>query len=63
MPATRCVVQTATPDGAAIIIAAALGSAIDLLHLAVTCRRFALKCIASPRAPVTDHVCYGLTTT
>jgi hypothetical protein len=52
--ATRRSVQTATnlltatPDEAAIIIAAALGSATDLLHLAVACRRFALKCIAPP---------------
>jgi hypothetical protein len=38
----------ATPDEAAILIAAALGSATDLLHLAVACRRFALKCIAAP---------------
>ena len=43
---------TATPDEAAIIIAAALGSATDLLRLAAACRRFALKCIAAPsRAP------------
>jgi hypothetical protein len=49
MPATNLL--TATPDEAAIIIAAALGSAADLLRLAVACRRFALKCIAAPRAP------------
>eukprot|EP01046_Picozoa_sp_COSAG06_P049167 COSAG06_NODE_7511_length_2479_cov_8.699580_4_plen_297_part_00 len=55
--ATRRSVQTttnlltATPDEAAIIIAAALGSATDLLHLAVACRRFALKCIAAPPPP------------
>eukprot|EP01046_Picozoa_sp_COSAG06_P032103 COSAG06_NODE_3183_length_5718_cov_83.394910_4_plen_336_part_00 len=54
MPATRRSVRdatnllTATPDEAAIIIAAALGSAADLLHLAAACRRFALKCIAAP---------------
>jgi hypothetical protein len=42
---------TATPDEAAIIIAAALGSAADLLHLAVACRRFALKYIAAPSPP------------
>ena len=42
---------TATPDEAAIIIAAALGSAADLLHLAAACRRFALKCIAAPSPP------------
>ena len=56
-PATRRAVRdatnllTATPDEAAIIIAATLGSAADLLRLAVACRRFALKCIAAPRAP------------
>jgi hypothetical protein len=54
MPATSRAVQTATnlltatPDEAAIVIACALGSATDLLHLAVACRRFALKCIAAP---------------
>ena len=42
---------TATPDEAAILVAASLGSAADLLRLAVACRRFALKCIAAPRAP------------
>jgi hypothetical protein len=42
---------TATPDEAAILIAAALTSAADLLHLAAACRRFALKCIAAPWAP------------
>jgi hypothetical protein len=57
MPATSRAVQTATnlltatPDEAAIIIACALGSATDLLHLAVACRRFALKCIAA-RSPL-----------
>jgi hypothetical protein len=57
MPATRRATHdatnllTATPDEAAILIAAALGSAIDLLRLAAACRRFALKCIAAPRAP------------
>jgi hypothetical protein len=42
---------TATPGEAAILIAAALGSAADLLHLAVACRRFALKCIAARPPP------------
>jgi|EP01046_Picozoa_sp_COSAG06_P016455 hypothetical protein len=54
-PAARCAARsnatnllTATPDEAAIIIATALGNPVDLLHLAVACRRFALKCIAAP---------------
>jgi hypothetical protein len=53
-PATRRAVRdatnllTATPDEAAIIIACALTSAQDLLSLAVACRRFAIKCIATP---------------
>jgi hypothetical protein len=57
MPATRRATHdatnllTATPDEAAILIACALGSATDLLRLAAACRRFALKCIAAPRAP------------
>jgi hypothetical protein len=42
---------TTTPDEAAILIAVALGSAADLLRLAVACRRFALKCIAAPPPP------------
>jgi hypothetical protein len=42
---------TATPDEAAIIIATALGSATDLLHLAAACRRFALKYIAARPPP------------
>jgi hypothetical protein len=42
---------TATPDEAAIIIAAALIDPRDLLRLAAACRRFALKCIAAPWAP------------
>ena len=56
-PATRRAVRdatnllTATPDEAAIIIAATLGSAAGLLRLAVACRRFALKCIAAPSPP------------
>ena len=40
---------TATPEEAALAIAAALGgSPADLLRLAVACRRFATKCIAAP---------------
>ena len=42
---------TATPDEAAIIIAWALIDPRDLLALAVTCRRFATKCIAAPPPP------------
>jgi hypothetical protein len=43
---------TATPDEAAILIATALGSAMDLLRLAAACRRFALKYIAAPLPPL-----------
>jgi hypothetical protein len=41
---------TATPDEAAIHIAAALADPHDLLRLARACRRFATKCIAAPPA-------------
>ena len=53
-PATRRAARdatnllTATPDEAAIIIAAALADPRDLLRLARACRRFAIKCIAAP---------------
>eukprot|EP01046_Picozoa_sp_COSAG06_P108642 COSAG06_NODE_55065_length_291_cov_1.057292_1_plen_54_part_10 len=52
-PATRHAVRdatnllTATPDEAAIIIAATLADPRDLLRLAHACRRFAIKCIAA----------------
>jgi hypothetical protein len=46
---------TATPDEAAILVACALDSSTDLLHLAVACRRFALKWIAAPAAPPLPH--------
>ena len=55
-PATRRAARdatnllTATPDEAAIIIAAALADPRDLLRLARACRRFAIKCIAAPAA-------------
>jgi hypothetical protein len=39
---------TATPDEAALIIACALADPKDLLRLARACRRFAIKCIATP---------------
>jgi hypothetical protein len=54
-PATRRAVReatsllTATPSEVALLVAAALDNATDLLCLAVACRRFALKCIAAPR--------------
>jgi hypothetical protein len=54
-PATRRAVReatsllTATPSEVALLVAAALDNARDLLCLAVACRRFALKCIAAPR--------------
>jgi hypothetical protein len=41
---------TATPDEAALIVAAALADPKDLLRLARACRRFATKCIAAPAA-------------
>jgi hypothetical protein len=55
-PATRRAVRgatnllTATPDEAALIVAAALADPEDLLRLARACRRFAIKCIAAPAA-------------
>jgi hypothetical protein len=58
-PATRRAVRgatnllTATPDEAALIVAAALADPEDLLRLARACRRFAIKCIAAPAA----HCC------
>jgi hypothetical protein len=36
---------TATPDEAALIIAAALNDPRHLLSLALACRRFATKCV------------------
>ena len=55
-PATRRAARgatnllTATPDEAALIVAAALTDPEDLLRLARACRRFAIKCIAAPAA-------------
>jgi hypothetical protein len=41
---------TTTPDEAVLIIACALADPGDLLRLARACRRFAIKCIATPVA-------------
>ena len=46
---------TTTPDEAAIIIACALTDPMDLLRLARACRRFAIKCIATPAANRAAH--------
>ena len=40
-----CNLLTATPDEAALIIAAALNDPRHLLSLALACRRFATKCV------------------
>ena len=41
-------ILTAVPEEAALVIACALASAQDLVHLAIACRRFVTKCIAAP---------------
>ena len=49
----HCNLLVATPDEAALVIAAALTDPRDLLRLARACRRFATRCISPHRRRTT----------
>jgi hypothetical protein len=54
MPPATCLL-TATPDKAALLIALALASALDKLHLALACRRYGWRSVTA--ADVHCHCC------